>query len=86
MVSERDRCKRQLVSLMLALAVTYHVNLSLSRDSRDYGVLAAFRKLMKKVHPDRGGAVADAQSLTGAHITYLNVFPVILILTLAQHM
>ena len=67
MPSQRDVAKRALVTLLLAMAVTYHVTLSnINRDSPDVAVLAAYRQVIKKAHPDRGGQVADAQMLTAA--------------------
>ena len=67
MPSQRDVAKRALVTLLLAMAVTYHVTLSnINRDSPDLAVLAAYRQVIKKAHPDRGGQVADAQMLTAA--------------------
>ena len=67
MPSQRDVAKRALVTLLLAMAVTYHVTLSnINRDSPDLTVLAAYRQVIKKAHPDRGGQVADARMLTAA--------------------
>ena len=58
--------KRAFVSLLLALAQQYRVRVTLSRDSADHVVEAAFRSVVKKVHPDKGGAVGDAQRLQQA--------------------
>ena len=44
MPSQLDQKKRALVTLLLALAVTYHVTLSVSRDSPDEAVMGAYRK------------------------------------------
>ena len=54
------------VSLLLALAQQYRVRVTLTRDSADHAVEAAFRSVVKKVHPDKGGAVGDAQRLQHA--------------------
>ena len=58
--------KRAFVSLLLALAQQYRVRVTLTRDSADHAVEAAFRSVVKKVHPDKGGAVGDAQRLQQA--------------------
>ena len=58
--------KRALVSLLLSLAQQYGVRVTITRDSSDSLVEAAFRSVVKKVHPDKGGAVADAQRLQQA--------------------
>ena len=58
--------KRALVSLLLAFAQQYNVSVNVNRDSSDQGVEAAFRSVVKKVHPDKGGRVADAQRLQAA--------------------
>jgi curved DNA-binding protein CbpA len=58
--------KRSLVALLLRLAVAYHVVISINRDAADVKVTEAFRKVVLKVHPDKGGKVADAQELQGA--------------------
>ena len=53
------RAKRLLVTLLLRRAVAYHVAVTISRDSPDAAILAAFRKLTLKVHPDKGGSVKE---------------------------
>ena len=58
--------KRALVSLLLALAQQYGVCLQISRESPDSRVESAFRSIVKKVHPDKGGNVADMQRLQKA--------------------
>ena len=47
--------KRALVSLLLRFAVAYAAIISINRDSSDAQVLGAFRKVILKVHPDKGG-------------------------------
>ena len=66
MPSQRDVSKRALVTLLLLLSATYVVPISICRDSPDEVVLGAYRKVVRKVHPDRGGLLADAQKLTAA--------------------
>lgn len=58
--------KRALVHLLLAFAQQYHVVVNVNRDSSDAAVEAAFRSVVKKVHPDKGGRVAHAQRLQAA--------------------
>jgi len=58
--------KRALVSLLLKLAVACHVVISINRDSADAQVQAAFRRVVLKVHPDKGGRLEDSQALHGA--------------------
>ena len=54
MVSETDRTKRALVSLLKTLAGIYAVTLNVTRESSDKDVSSAYRKLSRKTHPDRG--------------------------------
>lgn len=63
--------KRALVSLLLALAQQYKVSLSLKRESSDQDIEKAFRSVVKKVHPDKGGEVAHAQRLQNAREKWL---------------
>ena len=67
MVSAVDRAKRALVSLLKKLAKKYDLRLDVVRDSPDLDVHTAFRKLSRKSHPDRGGAVQDQSSLNTAY-------------------
>ena len=62
--------KRSLVRLLLRLAAAYQVVISINRDATDVKVTAAFRKVVLKVHPDKGGKVADAQELQAAKATW----------------
>ncbi len=54
------------MSLLLSLALLYGVSLDVNRDSGDHIVKASFRKLAKKVHPDKGGNAEDAKRLFNA--------------------
>lgn len=58
--------KRALVTLLIALAQQYGVRLALKREDLDVLVNAAFRKVVKHVHPDKGGRLEDAQRLQAA--------------------
>ena len=60
------RAKRAFVSLLLALAKAYGVVVDVKRDSPDSAVQEAFRKVVLKAHPDKGGKKADAQRLQEA--------------------
>lgn len=64
--------KRALVSLLLALAQEYGVCLTLKREDSDALINAAYRKVVKRVHPDKGGRVADAQKLQAARERWMN--------------
>ena len=55
--------KRALVSLLLTLAQQYSVQIQLKREDDDNLVEAAFRKVVKKTHPDKGGKLAGQQRL-----------------------
>ena len=48
--------KRAFVKLLVRLAHAYTVVISINRDASDLKVLAAFREVVIKVHPDKGGA------------------------------
>ena len=65
-VSPAQAARRSLVRVLLALAATYGVTLSLTKDSGDAQVITAHRKVVRKVHPDKGGKTADAQRLQSA--------------------
>ena len=62
--------KRALVKLLLALAAAYSLVLNVNRDTSDADVLKAYRRVALKVHPDKGGGVADMQKLTDARATW----------------
>ena len=58
-VSAALAARRTLVKLLLALASAYAIALVLTRDSTDAVVEAAYKKMIRKVHPDKGGRNAD---------------------------
>ena len=66
MASRGQLAKRALVKVLLALAAVYGLVVSVSRDSADDAVKAAYRRVVKRAHPDKGGALADAQRLQAA--------------------
>ena len=55
MVSAVDRAKRALVTLLKLLATAYGCVADVTRDSTDLEIKSAYRKLSKRVHPDKGG-------------------------------
>ena len=64
--------KRALVVVIRALAVSYGVVVSCNRDSADKEVLASFRKVALRVHPDHGGNTVDQQKLNDARANWEN--------------
>lgn len=65
-VSPALAARRALVSVLLALALTYALTLGVVKDSPDAEVSAAYKKVLRKAHPDKGGSTADAQRLQAA--------------------
>ena len=66
-LSAVQRAKRSLVSCIKAMAERYTVRVDLSRESTDPQVRAAYRKVSRGAHPDRGGDSNDQQQLNAAH-------------------
>ena len=66
MVSTAVQARRALVKVLVALASLYSVSVRLSRDSTDTEVTAAFRKVVLKAHPDKGGTEEHAKQLNEA--------------------
>ena len=60
-VTQAQLARRALVKVLLSLASVYAVLLSVTRESNDADVLAGYKKLMRKVHPDKGGRKEDCQ-------------------------
>ena len=60
------RAKRAFVRAILFLAHKYQLDVSINRDSEDGDVTQAYRRVMRKVHPDKGGRTKDAQQLQAA--------------------
>jgi len=58
--------RRTLVSVLRSLGRAYRVSVTVTRDSPDAAVTAAYRRILLKIHPDKGGRVEDAQQLQGA--------------------
>ena len=53
--SARDSATRAFVSVLLLLARSYELVLAINRDSSEPELFKAYRKLLPKVHPDKGG-------------------------------
>ena len=65
--SAKDVAKRAFVALLLALAVVHSLAVKVNRESDDKDVLAAYRRVVLKVHPDnKGGKKKDFQKLQAA--------------------
>ena len=65
-VSVIQAAKRALVTLLVAFARHYQVTLTISRESGDADVVKAFKKVVLKAHPDKGGRAGDASKLNDA--------------------
>ena len=70
MPSAVDLAKRELVKVLRELAEKYGVVLTLTRDSANKDVEKAFRKVARRVHPDKGGLLADFQKLSATNDTW----------------
>ena len=57
------RLKRALVSVLLSLASAYCIITEINRDSEDDAILGAYRRVAKKVHPDKGGTKRQFRTL-----------------------
>ena len=65
-MSPYQRAKRAFVRVLIGLASSYSVVVGVNRDSDDDTIHMAYRRVVRRVHPDKGGAVADAQQLQAA--------------------
>ena len=65
-MSQALTARRALVKVLVSLASLYGVILSVTRESTDDQVLAGYQKLIRKVHPDKGGKTEDGQRLQSA--------------------
>ena len=54
-------CQARLPQNLASLASVYAVLLSVTRESNDADVLAGYKMLIRKVHPDKGGRKEDCQ-------------------------
>ncbi|CAE8705721.1 unnamed protein product, partial [Polarella glacialis] len=60
------RAKRAFVIVLQSIAAAYSVPLDVTRESADNLVTSAFRRVAKKVHPDKGGKLVASQRLLAA--------------------
>ena len=58
-VSAAQKATRAFVKVLTALGRSYGVSVTVTRDSTDACLLRAYRRLLLKVHPDKGGTVQD---------------------------
>ena len=65
-ISTLLRAKRAFVTVLLRLAAACGLALEITRDSADGAILQAYRRVAKKVHPDKGGSKRKFQELQGA--------------------
>ena len=61
---------RAFAKLLLAFAAQYKVAVTISRDSAEKDILAAYRRVVKKAHPDKGGKKEDQQKLQDATVDW----------------
>ena len=66
MASTTQLAKRALVKVLLALASAYYLTVCVNRDSSDAAVRAAYKRVLLKVHPDKGGSNEDVLRLNHA--------------------
>ena len=64
--SRLQLAKRVFVRVLVAVATTYQVRGPPNRDSDDAQLVAFYRRLLLKVHPDKGGRKEDFQGLQSA--------------------
>ena len=62
--------QRAFVTVLLALAAAYGVSVTVTRESPDAALLRAYRRLLLRVHPDKGGTGDDQRTLQGARETW----------------
>ena len=65
-VSRLGAATRAFVAVLLLLARRYELVLEVNRDSSAECVLKAYKKVLLKAHPDKGGRKQDAQTLQAA--------------------
>ncbi len=63
---QQQAAKRAFVKVLLRIAGLYKVACSVNRDSADSALLAAYRRVQAKCHPDKGGLKKHAQELNTA--------------------
>ena len=69
-VDQLTAAKRALVKVLRDLALLYDLDAPLNRDSSVTDAAKAFKKVVAKVHPDKGGILQDSQRLHAARDTW----------------
>ena len=64
---------RALVRPLLAMARVYSVVVQVSRDSTEQDLLKAYKKVILKTHPDKGGDAEDFKKLQAAKENWDNL-------------
>ena len=59
-LSTLQQAKRVFVKVLLSTALAYQLALTVKHDSEDATLLTAYRHVLKKVHPDKGGSKQDS--------------------------
>ena len=59
-LSTLQQAKWVFVKVLLSTALAYQLALTVNRDSEDATLLTAYRHVLKKVHPDKGGSKQDS--------------------------
>ena len=54
---QAEDAKRALVATLKSLARTYGLPVQLTRDAPDAAVRAAYRRVFRRAHPDKGGSL-----------------------------
>jgi hypothetical protein len=70
-MSPLQQLKRALVCILLELAGIYSLDLNLNRESADVDVKRAFRRVIVRVHPDKGGSERATKRLNEAWSKWL---------------
>ena len=74
-VSPLQKAQRAFVTVLLRLAAKYCLQLGVTRDSSAKELTAAFRKVARRTHPDKGGTTADTQALNAAREAWVAPMP-----------
>ena len=69
-VSAAQLAKRSFLRVILAFDAQYVAPVNVNQDSQHKDVMAAFTRVARKAHPDKGGRVQDSQELHAAKNTW----------------
>ena len=61
---------RAFVKILVAFAAQYQVSVTISTDSSEKDILATYRRVVKKVQPDKGGKREDQQKPQDAKVDW----------------